>query len=394
MDSGLARFMQVFAAAGVSERVFLAYPEVSANGQSIDTMIHSKVMIVDDTLLRVGSANLNNRSFGLDTECDLAFEAGNAGHRESIAGIRNRLLGHFCGVAEAEVSAALVRTRSLIKTAQTLTGNGHRLAPIELGKADPEHVSTLEEFADPERPISPPEFLKTFVGERPRARRIGRLAKVIGFGLVIMLLVLAWRYTPLMALTDPRTIGETFARIAAMPLAPAIVLAVFVLGGLIVFPVTLLIAVTAATFGPWLGFTYAGIGAVVSAVVGYGVGTLIGRGTLEYLLGPRLNRIRRAIMRRGVLAVATVRMVPVAPFTVMNLAAGASRIPLLDFVLGTVLGLLPGLILMSALGHQIFSILTEPTPTNVILFILAVLAWIGVSLTVQAVVTRARSAKA
>ena len=53
-------------------------------------------------------------------------------------------------------------------------------------------------------------------------------------------------------------------------------------------------------------------------------------------MGPRLNRIRRGIVRRGVLAVAAVRLVPIAPFTVVNLVAGASRIPLLDFVLGTV----------------------------------------------------------
>ena len=38
-------------------------------------MIHSKVMVVDDFLLRIGSANLNNRSMGTDTECDLAFAA-------------------------------------------------------------------------------------------------------------------------------------------------------------------------------------------------------------------------------------------------------------------------------------------------------------------------------
>ncbi len=48
-------------------------------------MVHSKVMIVDDGFLRVGSANLNNRSMGADTECDLAFEASCDEHREFIA---------------------------------------------------------------------------------------------------------------------------------------------------------------------------------------------------------------------------------------------------------------------------------------------------------------------
>ena len=111
------------------------------------------------------------------------------------------------------------------------------------------------------------------------------------------------------------------------------------------------------------------------------------------MLGPRLNRIRRAITRHGVLAIATVRMVPVAPFTVVNLAAGASRIPFIDYMLGTILGMLPGLVLMSALGHQIFNVLTAPTPLNVSLFVLAVVAWIGASLGIQALVTRSRRRK-
>ena len=53
-------------------------------------MVHSKVMIVDDRFLRVGSANLNNRSMGADTECDLAFEATSEAHREYIAGLRRQ----------------------------------------------------------------------------------------------------------------------------------------------------------------------------------------------------------------------------------------------------------------------------------------------------------------
>ncbi len=96
----------------------------------------------------------------------------------------------------------------------------------------------------------------------------------------------------------------------------------------------------------------------------------------------------------NLLAIATVRLVPIAPFTFVNLAAGASKIPFPDYLFGTILGLVPGLFLMSALGHQIISIITEPTPTNVSLALLAVLAWIAVSLLAQALVVQLRSAKA
>jgi phospholipase D1/2 len=390
MQAGLGRFMQVFADQGVSDRIRFLYPKVADNGRSIDTMVHSKVMIVDDCVLRVGSANLNNRSLGVDTECDLAFEATSGNHRRQILAVRDRLVSHFCGVRESEVAAATAQSGSLIKAVESLAHNGHSLAPIELDHAAPGYVTALEELGDPERPIAAPEFAKSFVGERPPARRLRRFAKVIAAGFFVVLLMLAWRLTPLAALTNPHTIQQWFADIAAAPAAPVIVLAIFLVGGLLVFPVTLLIAATAATFGPWLGFAYAAAGAAASAILTYGVGALIGRETLESVLGPRLNRIRRAITRHGVLAVATVRMVPIAPFTVVNLAAGASRIPFTDYVLGTILGMLPGLVLMSALGYQIFNVLTAPTPLNVSLFVLAVVAWIGASLGIQALVTRSR----
>ena len=69
-------------------------------------------------------------------------------------------------------------------------------------------------------------------------------------------------------------------------------------------------------------------------------------------MGPRLNRVRRGIVKRGVLAVAAVRLVPVAPFTLVNLVAGASRIRFSDYLLGTIIGMAPGLILMSRTGRS------------------------------------------
>jgi phosphatidylserine/phosphatidylglycerophosphate/cardiolipin synthase-like enzyme/uncharacterized membrane protein YdjX (TVP38/TMEM64 family) len=393
MQGGLARCMRLFQSACAGGRVGLFYPEVECDGNTADTMVHSKVMVVDDRLLRVGSANLNNRSLGLDSECDLAFEASTDTHRQAIVRMRDSLIGHFCGVTQEAFAASLAKRGSLIEAASSVSNNGHRLKPIESAGTFYEARSKLEQFADAERPVPPPEFLKMFVGERPRARRIGRVAKVVGFGLLIVLLILLWRFTPLAAMTHPTTIRDWFASFANTPMAPAIVLGVFIVAGLLAFPVTVLIAATAATFGPWLGFVYAAAGALASAIVAYGVGALAGREALEDVLGPRLNRVRRTITRRGMLAVAAIRMVPVAPFTLINLVAGASKIPLLDYVLGTVFGMLPGLVVISLLGSQIVNILTEPTLANILLLVLAVAAWIGVSLGAQALVTRVRSAR-
>jgi phospholipase D1/2 len=394
MHAGLLRSMHALTTAGLAARARLLYPQVTQDDRALDTMVHSKVMVIDDVLMRVGSANLNNRSLGLDTECDLAFEGQTPEHRTTIQRIRNRLIGHHCGVTAEEVAETLAQTGSLIETALTLRKGGHALVPLDVGGDKPVQLSQVESFADPERPIEMPAFVEGFVGKRPPSRRLGRVLKLITVALIVVGLTLAWRYTPLSALLDSQVIAATFAEIADMRSAPIVVIAVFVFGGLLVFPVLLLIAATAATFGPWLGFAYAASGALASAIVTYGVGALIGARTLDSVMGPRLNRVRRSIARRGVLAVAAVRMVPVAPFTLVNLVAGASRIPLFDYILGTMIGMAPGLVLMSALGYQIFSIITHPTLTNVLLLLLAVVAWISLTIAVQALLIRSRRFRA
>ena len=66
MELGRARFLAFFAEAGLRERVRFLHPTVERGGQQADVMVHSKVMIVDDVLLHVGSSNLNNRSMGVN----------------------------------------------------------------------------------------------------------------------------------------------------------------------------------------------------------------------------------------------------------------------------------------------------------------------------------------
>src|SRR5262249_18757206 len=130
MRHGRIRFMHVLHAAGVGDRVRLVYPEVTDGSRITDVMIHSKLMVVDDRLLRVGSANLNNRSMGTDTECDLAVEAETEADRRTILRIRNRLIGEHCGVTADEVASFLARTGSLVAIPEQLSHNGHSLRPV------------------------------------------------------------------------------------------------------------------------------------------------------------------------------------------------------------------------------------------------------------------------
>lgn len=82
-----------------------AYCPRTPGGRTI--IVHSKVTVIDDCLLRVGSTNLNNRSFGFDTEVDIAFEAETDIHRAAIVRFRNRTLAHFLGTSVEDFSAAV-----------------------------------------------------------------------------------------------------------------------------------------------------------------------------------------------------------------------------------------------------------------------------------------------
>jgi phosphatidylserine/phosphatidylglycerophosphate/cardiolipin synthase-like enzyme/uncharacterized membrane protein YdjX (TVP38/TMEM64 family) len=387
MQQGRIHFMRTLQQAGVADRVRLVYPEVTDGKGVVDVMVHSKVMVVDDRFLRIGSANINNRSMGADSECDLAIEAKNSEQRHVIASIRNRLLAEHCGCTEAEVADALQR-HGLVRAIDHLSCNEHRLRPIEDGEPDEEGLAIyMRELGDPPRPLRWRRF-RAALRKGFQHGHAWRVVAVSVLVLVVLALTLAWHYTPLASYADPAFMRETLKGFASNPWGPALTVGIFVAGGLVAFPLVILIAATAATFGPWLGLATATTGALASALVTYFIGSRIGTDAVRVLLGPRLERVREKFVRRGVLAVAAVRLVPVAPFTFVNLAAGAVQIKPLDYLLGTLLGLAPGLLVMSALGHQVFRILTEPTAFEVVLLVAAVAGWIAVSFGVQAVVSR------
>jgi uncharacterized membrane protein YdjX (TVP38/TMEM64 family) len=97
---------------------------------------------------------------------------------------------------------------------------------------------------------------------------------------------------------------------------------------------------------------------------------------LRSVIGPRLKRVQRRIVNGGVLAIAAIRLIPIAPFTVVNLVAGASDIRLGAFVAGTILGMAPGLVVMSALGHQLMRIISGPSATDIALLAGVIALWL------------------
>lgn len=117
-------------------------------------IVHSKVLVVDDRLVRIGSANLNDRSMGFDTECDLAFEAASEQDRRAVAGLRDDLLAEHLGVPAATMSGTVAETGSLVRAVESLRReHGRSLYPVGLRFSKPvRRVAGTLDLGDPSRP--------------------------------------------------------------------------------------------------------------------------------------------------------------------------------------------------------------------------------------------------
>ncbi|WP_043539266.1 VTT domain-containing protein [Salinarimonas rosea] len=389
MNAGRRRFVTLLREAGLSDRARLVHPALPDDPTGEGVMVHAKLMFVDDRLLRIGSANLNNRSMGLDSECDLAIEAHTDEERAAIARIRDGLVAEHAGVAPERVGAAIAREGSLLAALDTLPQEGRHLAPIALAPAEGgELARRIGEIADPETPIATPAFGAEMFAGQPAQRSLLRTLKLVLAALAVAAVVALWRFSPAADLTDPAALVARLEALGAGPFAPLLVVLAFVVGGLVVFPVTVLITVTGMMFAPVTAIAVATTGVMLSAALMYAIGRAVGRGALERRMGRRTRAVSKALADSGIIAVAALRMLPVAPFSVVNLVVGASRIGIADYLAGTLVGMAPGLVMLTLLGTRLAEVLASPDPWALALLGIAVLAWLALSVGMQVLVYR------
>lgn len=166
MDGARRKLLHLLWKSDVHQRLGVYYP-VTRGGEPI--YVHAKVVVVDDRLLRVGSSNLNNRSLGFDTECDLAIEVTRTtpdpdAVRERILGVRNRLVSEHLGLDHDTFRSALSESGSLLAAVDKLRGDGKTLEPFTKDTVEDEDSPLAEnELMDPER--TPPSFLDRLQGK-------------------------------------------------------------------------------------------------------------------------------------------------------------------------------------------------------------------------------------
>ncbi len=383
-----ARIHRALRAADPDERYRLYCPKLAwLDDRDGCLNVHSKVLIVDDALLTVGSSNLSARSLGTDTECNFAIESrGDPRVTELIVSLRERLLAEHLGCSVDDVRDAMARTGRLHGAIAALSRDGQRtLAAVE-PKFDPalEALVPDRHVFDPEQPLDPDTIVADLVPQEEA--RDGARARLITIALGVIVLgamALAWRATPLREWLAFDQLIEFGAALREHPWAPIGVVLAFMGGGLVAFPLLVLIAATALVFGPMLGPLYALVGALLSAALTFAIGRKLGRETVRKLAGQRVNDLSRRLARRGLIAVAFVRLLPVAPFSVVNVVAGASHIRWSDFLLGTLIGLLPGVATMTFFVDRAVAAIRHPGTATFILLAAAVALIVGLAFTLR-----------
>ena len=149
-------------------RLRLCYPVVPELDDDA-VQIHSKILVVDDRLFRVGSSNLTNRSMRLDTECDLTIEARGDDERTAIAKLRNRLLAEHLGLSVDAVDAFLGKDPSLVRLVDSRRTASRCLRELQ---PDGDKIGLpFKELVDPARPLTPSVVIETVAASLARRFR-------------------------------------------------------------------------------------------------------------------------------------------------------------------------------------------------------------------------------
>jgi phosphatidylserine/phosphatidylglycerophosphate/cardiolipin synthase-like enzyme/uncharacterized membrane protein YdjX (TVP38/TMEM64 family) len=339
----------------------------------MEILVHGKVMVIDDRLVRIGSSNLSERSMCLDTECDLAIET-RGGDRVSAAirSFRNGLLAEHLGATPDAVEQALAQHGRLIPAVESLAGGNRTLTILEPADSEQHDELIIEDtLIDPAEPLDMAVLAQAMPREASQYG-IRRLPWVLAFVLVVLALAAAWVFTPFGAWITPQSLAATAMPLGAHALGPVIVALAVALGSTFLIPITVLVVAANLIFGPLVGPVTTMAGCLLSAAMSYGLGRVLWSDAIKRLTGPRLSRMIRRLPSRGVLTMVAIRIVPIAPFTVINLLAGSAAFRFRDFLIGTVIGLLPGICGLTFATDRVAAAVRDPDPVSIALAVVAV----------------------
>lgn len=227
-----------------------------------------------------------------------------------------------------------------------------------------------------------------------RRRILRRVALAVAVSALLTIVVALVVGSRRVAWTDLPALVERLSAWRSSPVAALAMLGAFVVGGLVVFPVNLLIAASIVAFGPLAGAAVALLGSVVSALLLHAVGSLLPERIRARFAGTAVERVRKRIARHGLFAIAAVRLLPVAPYSIVSVAAGAAGIPRIPYLAGTALGMAPGIALYAIFIDRARAVIADPRPLSWAMLAFAALLIAAAALLLRRLRGRRRGARA
>lgn len=134
--------------------------------------------------------------------------------------------------------------------------------------------------------------------------------------------------------------------------APIIYIVLYSVATVLVFPSTALNLTGGAIFGPWLGTLWTSIAAVIAAIVSFAFTRTVGREIIAQKLANRWQSMDAEMRQGGLFYIFAIRLLPIIPYGLVNFAAGLTSIRFRDYLIGTILGTVPGVLPFVMLGSS------------------------------------------
>ena len=189
-------------------------------------------------------------------------------------------------------------------------------------------------------------------------------AKLAAIAAIFLTLYLIWRHT---SIADVITVELVLALADGVSgsIWPQILLVLcYTPSAFVMFPRPLITLFAAIAYGPWWGFALSMTGIMLSELAVYYIGRSVSQQTLRRLAGDKFERVTDAWRGHGLSGSLAVSIAPVAPFVVIGMIAGATRVKLWHYLAGTAVGMLPGTIATTMFANEISNALDDPSKIN------------------------------
>jgi phospholipase D1/2 len=202
------------------------------------------------------------------------------------------------------------------------------------------------------------------VTKKKRAGRRPAWGKLAAGAAALLILALAWKFTPLADFLT-RDNAAAWARAARENRwAPIAIVLAYTPAAMLMLPRPFLTLLTIIAFGRWLGFAYSAAGIMVAAMATYYAGRMMRRQTVLRFAGERFEDAAKVLREHGIAAVFASNQIPVPPFFLQGIIAGAIRIPAWQYAAGSALGMAPGLLAAFFFAGELRAWLEDPETIN------------------------------